>query len=137
MIWKRITIWFIVNAILPILVPAFFLAIIPWFKDGSFPFFSLIVELIKEGFYVFSALTLILSLYEDYGILKKCVQPLLQSWVVLMTIATCIMFYLMRQDPTSHYMEHSLTQFFLIWLATATTAIIIKYKILKIKKYHI
>ncbi len=131
MIWKRIGIWFLVNAILPMLVPAFFLAVIQWLKDGSFPFFSLIVDLIKEGFYVFSALTLIFSLYEDYGLLKKCVSPLLQTWVVCTAIATSIMFYLMRQGTTTDYMENNLFQFFVIWIVTVTLAVIIKYRILK------
>lgn len=135
MIWKRIGIWFLVNAILPILVPAFFLAVIPWLKDGSFPIFSLIGSLIKEGFYVFSALTLIFSLYEDYGLLKRCVSPLFQTWVVCMAIATSIMFYLMRQDTTAHYMAHNLFQFFVIWIVTVMLAIIIKYRILKLKSF--
>lgn len=136
-LWNRIGVWFLVNAILPILVPAFFLAVIPWLKDGSFPIFSLIMDLIKEGFYVFSALTLIFSLYEDYGLLKKVVNPLLQTWVVLMAIATSIMFYLMRQDATAHYMAHNLFQFSVIWICTVMLAVIIKYRMLKFKRNYI
>lgn len=134
---KRITLWLIVNAVLPILVPAFFLAFMQWIKEGSFPFFLTLVQLIKEGFYVFSALTLIFSLYEDYYLIKRCISPILQTWVVLMVISTSYQFYIMRQDPSSDYMSKNLFQFIVIWTSTVITAILIKYKLLKHKHNYL
>ena len=133
MIGKQIALWFLVNTILPIIVPALFLAIIPWLRDGSFPFIPISVQLIKEGFYIFSALTLVFSLYEDYRILKMCVGPLLQTFIVLMAIATLIMFYIMRQGSSEEYMSHNLPQFCVIWAVTAILAIIVKFRGLKLK----
>lgn len=131
---KKILLWLTANAILPIVFPAFFLAIIAWIKDGTFPLIQLTLQLIQEGFYVFSALTLVFSLYEDYDLTKRCVTPIMQSWLVLMSVLTSLMFYVMRQDPSSEYMSKNLFQFFTIWLMTAISAIIVKFKILKLKK---
>lgn len=130
---KKILLWLIANAVLPIVFPAFFLAIVAWIKDGSFPLVQLTVQLIQEGFYVFSALTLVFSLYEDYDLTKRCVTPMMQSWLVFMSVLTSLMFYVMRQDPSAEYMSKNLFQFFTIWLLTAISAITVKYKILKLK----
>lgn len=132
---KRILLWLIANAVLPIVFPAFFLAIVAWIKDGSFPLIQLIIQLIQEGFYVFSALTLVFSLYEDYDLTKRCVTPMMQSWLVFMSVLTSLMFYIMRQDPSSEYMSKNLFQFYMIWGLTTISAITVKYKILKLKKY--
>lgn len=133
-ITKKILLWLIANAVLPIVFPAFFLAIIAWIKDGSFPLIQLTVQLLQEGFYVFSALTLVFSLYEDYDLTKRCVTPIMQSWLVLMSVLTSLMFYVMRQDPASEYLSKNLFQFCSIWVATAISAIVVKYRILKLKK---
>ena len=130
---KKILLWLIANAVLPIVFPAFFLAIVAWIKDGSFPLVHLTVQLIQEGFYVFSALTLVFSLYEDYDLTKRCVTPMMQSWLVFMSVLTSLMFYVMRQDPSAEYMSKNLFQFFTIWILTAISAITVKYKILKLK----
>lgn len=130
---KQITLWFLANALLPIVVPALFLAVVAWFIDGSFPLKLLLEQLIKEGFYIFSALTLVFSLYEEYGLLKKCVGPLMQTWLVLMAIATLGMFYVMRKDATTNYVAAHQLQFYVIWIATAISAIVIKFKILRLK----
>lgn len=130
---KKILLWLIANAVLPIVFPAFFLAIVAWIKDGSFPLVQLTVQLIQEGFYVFSALTLVFSLYEDYDLTKRCVTPMMQSWLVFMSVLTSLMFYVMRQDPSAEYMSKNLFQFFTIWILTAISAITVKYKILKLK----
>lgn len=130
---KQITLWFLANAFLPIVVPALFLAVVAWFIDGSFPLKLLLEQLIKEGFYIFSALTLVFSLYEEYGLLKKCVGPLMQTWLVLMAIATLGMFYVMRKDATTNYVAAHQLQFYVIWITTAISAIVVKFKILRLK----
>lgn len=134
MIGKQILLWFFVNAILPIVIPALFLAAVAWIADGSFPFIDLLQQLMKEGFYVFSAMTLVFSLYEEYDILKKCVKPLMQIWLVLVVIATLGMFYLMRRDTSAQYIETNQLQFYIIWAMTAISASIIKYKMLILKR---
>lgn len=131
---KKILLWLTANAVLPIVFPAFFLAIVAWIKDGSFPLIQLTIQLIREGFYVFSALTLVFSLYEDYDLTKRCVTPIMQSWLVFMSVLTSLMFYVMRQDSTSEYMSNNLFQFFTIWGMTVVSAIIVKFKILKLKQ---
>ena len=131
---KKILLWLFANAVLPIVFRAFFLAIVAWIKDGSFPLIQLTVQLIQEGFYVFSALTLVFSLYEDYDLTKRCVTPIMQSWLGFMSVLTSLMFYVMRQDPASEYLSKNLFQFYSIWVATAISAIVVKYRILKLKR---
>ena len=82
---------------------------------------------------MFSALTLVFSLYEDYDLTKRCVTPMMQSWLVFMSVLTSLMFYVMRQDPSAEYMSKNLFQFFTIWILTAISTITVKYKILKLK----
>ncbi|MDE6768497.1 MAG: hypothetical protein K2J78_02095 [Muribaculaceae bacterium] len=133
MIGKQLLLWFIVNAILPIVFPALILAVMAWFDDGSFPIVGLLQQLIGEGFYVFSALTLVFSLYEEYGLLKRCVGLWMQTWLVFMAMATSLVFYQMRQGNPVEYMVNHQFQFYSIWLMTAIPAFVIKYKILRIK----
>ena len=129
---KRIFLWLFANALLPIAFPAFFLAFLAWIKDGSFPLIDLTIQLIKEGFYVFSALTLVFSLYEDYDLTKRCITPMKQSWLGFMALLTSGMFYVMRQNP--EYLSNNLFQFYAIWVATVVSATVIKYQILKLKR---
>lgn len=131
--FKRIWYWILVNAILPIVIPALFLASINWLLDGSFPIRDLFSKLINDGFYIFSALTLMFSLYEDYDALKECVKPIMQTWLVLMAIATLAMFYQIQTRDNSYIDNHQF-QFYLIWILTAISSIIVKYKILKRKQ---
>lgn len=110
----KILLWLLVNAVLPIVIPASFLAMVAWIKDGSFPIVQISIQLLQEGFYVFSALALVFSLYEEYGIVRLCVGPLTQTWLVLMAFAILIMFYMMRQDEAASYMTINLPQFIII-----------------------
>lgn len=129
----KITSWFAVNAFLPIIVPVLFLAIVAWFEDGTFPFWCLFVDLINSGFYIFSAATLIFSLYEEYGICKKCITPIMQTILVLLMIASLFMFYKIQKETKDYVNDHRL-QFYIIWLVTASCAAITKFKIFKYKK---
>ena len=129
----KIVAWFLVNAVLPIMVPVLFLAIVVWFGDGTFPVKRLFFELVDSGFYIFSAATLIFSLYEDYGICEKCIKPLMQTILVLLMLATLFMFYKIQIETDDYVNSHHL-QFYIIWLATAFFAGIVKYKILRYKE---
>lgn len=126
--------WLIANAVLPIVFPAFFLATMALIQVGTFPLFQLIGQLIQEGFYVFSALTLVFSLYEDYDLAKRCISILMQSWIVFISMFTSLMFYVMRQDTAADYMSKNLFQFYAAWGVTVLTAVNVKYKILKLKR---
>lgn len=129
----KIVAWFLVNAVLPIMVPVLFLAIVVWFGDGTFPVKRLFFELVDSGFYIFSAATLIFSLYEDYSICEKCIKPLMQTVLVLLMIATLFMFYKIQVETADYVNSHQL-QFYIIWMATAVFAGIVKFKILRYKE---
>lgn len=131
--FKKILSWFLVNAFLPIVSPVLFLAIVAWFSEGTFPIVDLFFNLIDNGFYIFSAATLIFSLYEEYSICEKCIGIVMQTCLVLMLIVTLGMFYMIHKE-TVYYVNQHHTQFYLTWLMTAIFAGVGKYRILRYKK---
>lgn len=131
--FKKILAWFLVNALLPIILPVLFLSVVKWFNNGTFPFIDLFFTLIGNGFYIFSAATLIFSLYEDYNICKKCIGIIMQTCLVVMLIITLWMFYMIQQETARYVSEHQI-QFYITWLMTALFAGIGKYRIVKYKK---
>ena len=132
LMFKQITLWFSVNALFPMAIPALFLAIVAWFSDGTFPLIKQFSLLIDSGFYIFSAASLVFSLYEEYDICEKCVGILMQTCVVLLMIATLGMFYKI-QNESIDYIENHRTRFYIIWTMTALLSGIIKYKMIKYK----
>lgn len=131
--FKRILLWFTVNALLPVLVPVVFLATLSWFKDGTFPIMKLFYLLIDSGFYIFSAATLVFSLYEEYDICKRCIGLVMQTVLVLLLIMTLGMFYQIQNNSADYVNAHHL-QFYVVWIMTAFSAAIVKYRILDYKK---
>lgn len=130
---KQLFLWFLVNALLPMAIPALFLASIAWFKDGSFPVIILLNDFINNGFYIFSASALVFSLYEEYGMCTKCIGIGMQTWIVLLMIATLGMFYQIQSQDATYLNNHQI-QFGVIWCMTAISAGIIKYRIIKYKR---
>lgn len=125
--------WFIANALLPILAPVLFLCTISWFKDGSFPFMVVFLELVKNGFYVFSALSLIFSLLEDYPNLKMSgMGPVQGAFNMLLIIMTLYVFLLIQTKDPQYVSSHAL-QFAVIWILTALSAFYAKFNLLKYK----
>lgn len=125
--------WFMANALLPILAPVLFMCIIYWFQDGSFPLLSVFLDLVKNGFYVFSALALIFSLLEDYPNLKMSgIGPLQGAGFMLLVVMTLYMFFLIQTKDSQYVSSHGL-QFGAIWLLTALSAFYAKYKLIKYK----
>ena len=121
------------NAMLPILAPVVFLCIIHWYQDGSFPFLTVFLDLVKNGFYVFSALALIFSLLEDYPVLKMSgIGPLYGAFLMLLVIMTLYMFLLIQTKDSQYVSSHGF-QFAIIWVATALSAIFAKYKLINYK----
>lgn len=132
MMIKKIFLWLLVNAILPMAIPAFLLALVEWFITEEFPIRNIFIELLNSGFYIFSAATLIFSLYEEYDVCKKCIGLLMQSWLVVLIFVTLGMFYQIQNKDTSYLENHNL-QFGITWFMTAISAGIVKYKIIKYK----
>lgn len=131
--FKKIGLWFTMNAILPILVPVLFLAGGQWLSDGTFPLKDLFFQLTDSGFYIFSAATLVFSLYEEYDVCKRCISILMQTFLVLMMLVTLTMFYQIQNNSADYVNEHY-KQFFITWFMTALLAGIVKYKILNYKR---
>lgn len=133
---KNLSRWFMANALLPILAPVIFLCIVYWFQDGSFPFLREFLNLVKNGFYVFSALALIFSLLEDYHLLKiSGIGPIYGAGFMLLVIMTLYMFLLIQTKDSQYVSSHGI-QFVIIWLATALSSIYAKYKIINYKKLN-
>ena len=132
---KKLLLWFIVNAILPIFVPVLFLAACVWIRNsnGDFPFYDLFFDLINSGFYIFSALALVFSLYEDFNICQRCIGLLMLTFLVVLMFLTLAMFYQMHNNSSEYISEHQF-QFYTVWGVTAIFAGIVKYKILRYKK---
>lgn len=130
--FKKLVIWFIVNAFLPIFVPVVFLASNVWLNDGMFPFFKLFNSLTDSGFYIFSALTLVFSIYEEYSICKKCIGIEMQTLLVILMFITLVMF--MQIYNGQEYVIGHKSQFYIVWLATAMSAGFAKFKILNYKQ---
>ena len=126
---KKLTLWFIANALLPIAVPVLFLAGLTWFKNGTFPIWDITKSLVEHGFYIFSATALLFSLFEDYRSLKDCTTILDGVFIVLALAATCVMFQLSYSDVS--YMASHLLQFILVWLFSAIYATILKIRQIK------
>lgn len=133
---RKLLRWFVANALLPILAPVLFMSIIYWFQDGSFPLSIVFLDLVKNGFYVFSALALIFSLIEDYPDLKMSgIGPLYGAFLMLLVVMTLYMFYLI-QTKDSQYVSSHIPQFGIIWGLTALSAIYAKYKLIKYKRFN-
>ena len=130
---KKLLLWLIVNAILPIFVPVLFLATVVWISNGKFPCYDLFFDLINSGFYIFSALTLVFSLYEDFNICQRCIGLLMQTFLVVLMFLTLAMFYQMYNNSSEYISKHQF-QFYTVWGVTAIFAGIVKYKILRYKK---
>lgn len=118
--------WFMVNAVMPMLVPVLFLAAVDWFKDGAFPFVAYLQLMLYNGFYIFSATSLIFSLLEDYRDFKLCVGPIMVTVLVILTMITLGMFYTIQSNDPQYLTTHSF-QFILVWVISAAYSIYIKY----------
>ena len=131
---KKLFGWFMANALLPILAPVIFMCTVYWFEDGSFPFITVFLELVRNGFYVFSALALIFSLTEDYSDLKMSgIGPFYGALLMLIVILTLYMFFLIQTEDSLYVSNHGL-QFGLVWLFTALVAFYAKFKLIKYKR---
>lgn len=130
---RKLIRWFFANTLLPIFTPVLFLCIVEWFQDNSFSFWSTFLQLIWDGFYIFSALALIFSLIEDFPSFKMVgIGTGYGAMLMLLVILTLYIFYLIHTKDSQYVQGHSL-QFGVIWLFSAVSAFSAKYKIIKYK----
>ena len=129
--------WGVANAILPIVVPILVLAGGDWLFADNINLSQSLKKLIYEGFYIFSAMTLVFSLFEDYSAFQHSIKPVAGMILMLPMMATCIIFYATEKNNGVDYFSNHLMQFFCMWGILALYATFIKYKILKFKlKYQ-
>ncbi len=124
--------WFLANALLPIFVPVLFLSGVEWFQNGTFPFDQIFGDLLGNGFYVFSALALIFSLLEDNPVLKMCMGYMGGAWLMLLTILSLYMFFLIQTED-SKYVENNWFQFGIVWVLSAVSALYYKKEMIDYK----
>jgi hypothetical protein len=131
MIWKLIR-YILLNAVLPTIVPALTFAIAAWFINGSFPFWDSFWKLWYDGFYIFSVLALVFSLYDERNnVLKAAIGIWFQSFVVVLALFTLIFFY--KSYGNESFVSEHLWQSYSIWVLTVIVTTLTKYKILKYK----
>lgn len=130
---RQLFMWFLANAILPILVPVICLCVASWLYDGSFPFVEDFIALLEKGFYIFSALALIFSLFEESEKFRLCANAYEGMIIAGAILVTCIMFYLI-ETKDDQYIKTHVGQFLIIWFASAFYAGYLKYKLLKFNK---
>lgn len=131
--FRQLLFWFLANAILPIAIPVLCLCTASWLYDGSFPFWEDFMSLLEKGFYIFSALALIFSLFEENEKFKMCANTYEGMIIAGAILVTCVMFYLI-ETKDEQYIKNHITQFLIIWLASALYAGYVKYKLLKFNK---
>lgn len=131
---KQIILWLIANAVLTILVPIIFLSGLTWFKEGNFPFVCILNNLILQGFYIFSAMALLCSLFEEYRLFKICTTAIDGIAITILILCTCGIFYLTENDK--EYVSKHCFQFYTVWLSSAVYASVIKWRLLKYKNTY-
>ena len=125
--------WFCANTLLPIFVPVLCLCTIEFFRDGTFPFGDTFVLFIRNGFYIFSALTLLFSLLEDYPLFKLSGLGFVFGCLIMLSLVlTLLMFYFIETKNEFYINDHPI-QFLSVWVASALLAIYAKYKIVDYK----
>jgi len=135
MILKKLITWFFANTVLPIVVPVFFWCLFEWIQDGNggFLLINKFTKLVMDGFYVFSALTLLFSLIEDSRVFKFAgIGVGYGAGIMVLVIITLWMFYQIKVKDASYIESHSI-QFILVWCITVASAIYAKYRIIKYK----
>lgn len=130
---SKVFMWLLVNAIIPILIPVICIWGANWlFTRVTITFWNLFKNFMSQGYYIFSALTLICSLFEDYKILKYCINPLQFIVIGILLTLTMGMFYV--HYINNLYLKNHFLQFMLVWIALVTYAIYLKYRIVLYKK---
>lgn len=127
--------WVFANAILPILVPVLILVGGDWFFADHINVSESLTKLVYEGFYIFSAMTLVFSLFEDYAIFQSVVKPLAGMLLMIPMLGTCIIFYATEKYGVSYFSSH-IIQFLCMWVVLAIYSTFLKYRIVNYKQKY-
>jgi hypothetical protein len=73
-ILKSLVVWYLINLILPIAVPVFFLWACSYPTGTSYSFYEIFMELLRNGFYIFTSTLLVVSIFQDSEVAKKEVE---------------------------------------------------------------
>ncbi len=130
---SKVLVWLLVNAIVPILIPVVCIWGADWFfRESTTGFWDLCKDFMFQGYYVFSALTLICSLFEDYRAMRYCVNTWHSIIIGVLMTLTMGMFYV--QYINSCYLQSHYMQFMIVWGALVLYAILIKFQIVIYKR---
>lgn len=121
--------WVFFNALVPVIFPIFLLMIGDWLFEGHIAIEKSIKKLMYEGFYIFSAITLIFNLLENYSAFKKAVTPLAAMVMMIPAVCISIIFYQTEKEGLCFFTEH-VQQFILVWIFMVLCAAYLKYKII-------
>jgi hypothetical protein len=93
-------------------------------------------KLLFEGFYIFSSMTLVFSLFEDFSIFQKAIKPLTGMFLMAPMFGACIIFYVSERKGWDYFEDH-LSLFLIIWGLLVLYATFIKFKMIRFKlKYQ-
>lgn len=126
--------WLLADAILPMLVPVATLALGNAFWADRIDVLGSANKLLYEGFYIFSSMALVFSLFEDYSTFQKAISPVLAMFLMAPMFATCLIFY-ESQKHDSYFVTH-LWLFFGTWMSLLIYATYIKIKMIKFKQKY-
>lgn len=116
--------WMLANAVLPIILPVAFIWGMEMLFDGTSDFCATFMKLLREGFYIFSSLTLACSLLEDYSVFQKTIKWYESTLITVLMIATGIMFYCMeRYEPGYFYNNFDVFKWMWIGLALISSEV--------------
>jgi hypothetical protein len=73
-IFKSLITWYLINLILPIIIPVFFLWTCSYPTGISNSFYKIFIELLRNGFYIFTGTLLVISIFQDTKIVKQVVE---------------------------------------------------------------
>lgn len=127
--------WFLANAVFPIVIPILVLVAGDWFFADKIDIPVSAQKLLYEGFYIFSAMTLLFSLFEDYKAFQDSIKPVEAMILMIPMIGTCIIFYATERNGLTYFANH-IIQFLSLWVVLALYAVFIKIKIIIYKQKY-
>ena len=91
-----VLLWLLVNLLLPMFLPTLILYAYSLTTDGV-GFWTIFMELLNRGMYVFSSFTLCFSLFEDYSIAKQVIKP--YHYMMMAVLLIFIIFMFIASNP--------------------------------------
>lgn len=128
--------WFLVNLLVPLLIPFFFACCVRFLIKIDMSVFQLFSKLLKDGVYTFLGLTILISLFQDYRVAKNAFTLKFYLFFFVVFSITGFIFIsslgFIPENVAVTYEENSL------FLVSTTgciflSSLLFKYTILKIK----